>query len=53
MATKTGALYTERTYYGGETELRIILPDKAADMTVAAIGACLMDLDRAILRSEV
>lgn len=49
MATKTGALYTERTYYGGETELRIILPDKAADMTVAAIGACLMDLDRGYL----
>lgn len=49
MATKTGALYMERTYYGGETQLSIILPDKAADMTVAAIGACLMDLDRGFL----
>lgn len=49
MATKTGALYTERTYYGGETQLIIDLSDKAADMAVAAIGACLMDLDRGYL----
>lgn len=49
MATKTGALYTERTYYGGETELSITLPEKLSDMAAAAIGACLMDLDRGYL----
>lgn len=49
MATKSGALYTERTYYGGETELSITLSAKAADMAVAAIGACLMDLDKGYL----
>ena len=49
MATKSGALYTERTYYGGETELSLTLPAKATDIAVAAIGACLMDLDKGYL----
>ena len=49
MATKSGALYTERTHYGGETELDIRLLNHPDDKIASALGACLMDLHRGFL----
>lgn len=49
MATKDGALYKERTYYGGETELNIRLLKTPDTQTLTALGACLMDLHRGFL----
>ena len=43
-ATKTGALYTEKTYFDGETELKITFTERPDDGILARISACLADL---------
>ena len=42
--TKNGALYTELSYFGGNTELTITLPLPVDDKVIFAIGVCLADL---------
>lgn len=49
MATRDGALYTERTYYGGKTDLNIRLTKTPDQQFLAALGVCLMDLHRGFL----
>lgn len=46
-ATKSGALYTERTYYYGETSLEITVPYN--ERLISAIGVCLADLHNGFL----
>lgn len=46
-ATKSGALYTERTYYYGETSLTITVPYN--ERLISAIGVCLADLHHGFL----
>ena len=46
-ATKSGALYTERTYYYGETALEITVPYN--ERLIAAVGVCLADLHNGFL----
>ena len=46
-ATKSGALYTERTYYYGETSLTITVP--YSERLLSAIGVCLADLHHGFL----
>lgn len=46
-ATKSGALYTERTYFYGNTKLDITVP--LEDKAVSAIGVCLADLHNGFL----
>ena len=46
-ATKSGALYTERTYYYGETSLTITFPYN--ERLISAIGVCLADLHNGFL----
>lgn len=46
-ATKSGALYTERTYYYGETSLTITFPYN--ERLISAIGVCLADLHHGFL----
>ena len=48
-ATKRGALYTERTYFGGETLLEITLPKDTRREEAFAIGVCLADLHNGLL----
>ena len=43
-ATKNGALYTEMTYYYGETELEILFENKPDESIVNALAVCLTDL---------
>lgn len=43
-ATKNGALYTEMTYYYGETELEILFENKPDESAVNALAVCLADL---------
>ena len=43
-ATKSGALYTEKTYFDGETELKITFLTKPNDGVLTRISACLADL---------
>lgn len=43
-ATKNGALYTEKTYFDGETELIITFLKKPNDSVLSRICACLADL---------
>ena len=42
--TKTGALFTERSYFGGNTDLTITLPLPDDDIVIFAIGICLADI---------
>ena len=42
--TRTGALYTERSYFGGNTDLTITLPLFCDDKVIFAIGVCLADI---------
>ena len=46
-ATKSGALYTERTYYYGETTLEITAPYN--ERLLSAVGVCLADLHNGFL----
>lgn len=46
-ATKSGALYTERTYYYGETTLEITAPYD--ERLLSAVGVCLADLHNGFL----
>ena len=43
-ATKRGALYTERTYFGGKTNLEITCPTSIGFTELFALGVCLADL---------
>ena len=43
-AVKNSALYTEKTYFDGETELKITFPEKPDEGVLALISACLADL---------
>ena len=43
-ATKNGALYTEKTYFDGETELKITFMKKPDEFVLTCISACLADL---------
>lgn len=47
--TKNGALYTERTYYGGSGELTIRLKKQADPASRRAIGAVIADLHHGFL----
>ena len=49
-ATKSGALYTERTYYYGETSLTITVPYN--ERLLSAIGVCLADLHHGFLKNQ-
>ena len=42
--TKNGALYTEKAYFDGETELKITFMEKPDDSVLTRISACLADL---------
>ena len=46
-ATKSGALYTERTYYYGKTTLEITVPYN--ERLLSAVGLCLADLNNGFL----
>ena len=46
-ATKSGALYTERTYYYGKTTLEITVPYN--ERLLSAVGLCLADLHNGFL----
>jgi len=48
-ATKDGALYTERTYYYGETELVITYPNDLSAESKLALCACIADLHNGFL----
>lgn len=48
-ATKDGALYTERTYYNGETELVITISRKLDNDEKFALAACIADLHNGFL----
>lgn len=48
-ATKDGALYTEKTYYYGSTELNISFADKPDKNVLWALGVCLADLHNGFL----
>ena len=48
-ATKDTALYTERTCYGGETELTITIPDKLTDEERIVLSAVVLDLHHGYL----
>ncbi len=48
-ATKDGALYTEKTYYYGSTELNISFQDKPNRNVLWALGVCLADLHNGFL----
>ncbi len=43
--TKAGALYTEKTYFGGACDLDIFLPNDITDKQLTALLAVLCDLD--------
>jgi hypothetical protein len=43
-STKDGALYTEMTYYYGETELEILFKDKPNESIINALAVCVADL---------
>ncbi len=47
--TKDSALYTEQTYYNGETSLDIIVPDDISEKEKMCIGAVLYDLNNGYL----
>ncbi len=47
--TKDGALYTEETYYGGETELSISFREDPSEDVLNRIVACLADLHNGLL----
>lgn len=48
-ATKDGALYTEKTYYYGKTELVISFSEKPEKKALWALGVCLSDLHNGFL----
>lgn len=48
-ATKSGALYTEKTYYYGSTNLTISFSEKPNDKALWALGACFADLHHGFL----
>lgn len=48
-ATKSGALYTEETYYYGNTTLEISITQIPSKMIIWALGACLADLHNGFL----
>lgn len=47
--TKNGALYTEKTYYGGETTLEIIFRRLLNEDEIKVISACIADLHNGFL----
>lgn len=47
--TKAGALYTEKTYFGGTCDLDIFLPNDITDKQLTALLAVLCDLDNGFL----
>ncbi len=47
--TKSGALYTEKTYFGGNCVLDIFLPNDITDKQLTALLAVLCDLDNGFL----
>lgn len=47
--TKDGALYTEKTYYGGETELVISFTKAPDERQIRLLSACLADLHNGFL----
>lgn len=47
--TKAGALYTEKTYFGGNCDLDIFLPNDITDKQLTALLAVLCDLDNGFL----
>lgn len=47
--TKDSALYTEKTYYNGETSLNITVPDDITEKEKMCIGAVLYDLSKGYL----
>ena len=47
--TKAGALYTEKTYFGGNCVLDIFLPNDITDKQLTALLAVLCDLDNGFL----
>lgn len=48
-ATKSGALYTERTYYYGKTQLIIDIEKSIGEKAIAGIAVCLADLHNGFL----
>ncbi len=48
-ATKNGALYTERTYYGGETKLEILIKKELDEKEKFALAATFADLHNGFL----
>lgn len=48
-ATKDGALYTEKTYYYGNTELIVSFTENPEKKVLWALGACLSDLHNGLL----
>ena len=48
-ATKNTALYTERTWYGGETELTLTIPHGTSPKERLVLGAVLLDLHNGYL----
>lgn len=48
-ATKDGALYTERTYFYGKTELEIVITKKLCDKEKFALAATIADLHNGFL----
>lgn len=47
--TNDGALYTEKTYYGGSTELELLFTEKQSDDVKRAVLAVIADLDNGFL----
>ena len=47
--TNDGALYTERTYYNGSTELELIFTEKQPNDVKSAVLAVIADLDNGLL----
>ena len=48
-ATKSGALYTEKTYYYGTTQLSVSFAENPDDNVLWALGACFADLHHGFL----